>query len=187
MQTKWIDAVSKYDGKQLCSRFAYMEHGLLGNSIVAWRGPCDVGFESMVDGEDLLQRAKICGSDMVHFIVEVFDQRLLTAVALQRLLTCIVREQLELLNPKLKGVLAREGDDLYFEKRKLSISVATVSPLSVMIHFAANVSTQGTPVPTVGLEELSVGASAFGQAVISAFRAEFESCVLATQKVNWVK
>ena len=49
----------------------------------------------------------------------------------------------------------REGDDIYFEGKKLSISIATCSNSSMKIHFGMNVINEGTPndVETVGLCE----------------------------------
>src|SRR5690242_14456001 len=95
MKTLWIDNSLNYDGSQLRSLFAYLEFGVLGDSMIAWRGPCDVALEHMVDGEDKRVDAAIAGSDMVHFIIEKFDCQLLGAVALQRLLATVVRDVLQ--------------------------------------------------------------------------------------------
>ena len=86
MKSHWIDSNVKYDGSQLQSLFAYLNHQILGDSIVSWVGPCDVTFDHMVDGEDLLQKAEIKADKMLHFIVEKFDIKLFSGVCLQRLL-----------------------------------------------------------------------------------------------------
>ncbi|HMN69679.1 MAG TPA: DUF366 family protein, partial [Bdellovibrionales bacterium] len=53
LKTKFIDTAEIYDGSQLVSLRSYLKHGLLGDSIVAWVGPCKVSLDHMVDGEDL--------------------------------------------------------------------------------------------------------------------------------------
>jgi hypothetical protein len=189
MRAKWLDQSFKYDGSQLRSLYAYMNHGLRGDSIVAWAGACDVTPDHMVDGEDLRAKAAIRGDEMVHFIIEKFDCSLLAAVALQRLLATIVKDVLiELAEDKKMAIdLRRDGDDLFFGERKLSISIATVSPVSALIHFAVNVVNEGTPVPTLALEDFRVKSKAFADLVMKRFTAEMASAEEATQKVFWVK
>lgn len=184
MKSRFLETVEQYDGSQLVSLRNYLKHGLLGDSVIAWIGPCDVHLDHMVDGEDLVAHSRICGSSMLHFVIETFDTSLMAAVGLQRLLTCIVREQIGAAGTGLR----RTGDDLYLGERKLSISIATQSPLSSLIHFAVNVSNVGTPVETVSLPELGVtDPRAFAVSVMDAFGAEVESIRVATHKVRWVK
>ena len=182
MQSKWLEQKTKYDGTQLRSLYAYLSHQLLGNSMVAWRGACDVSFEHMVDGEDLLDQSFIRGSDMLHFIIEVFDVSLLSGVFMQRLLASIIKDLIESQNPKIH--LLREGDDLYYDKRKLSISIATVSPVSTMVHFAVNVNPAGAPVAACGIEEMGLEPKSFAEKVMAKFTEEFHSCQIATMKVR---
>jgi hypothetical protein len=194
MKFRFLDAEGKYDGTQLVSLRNYLAHGLLGDSVVAWVGACDVSFDHMVDGEDLLARAEIRGSKMLHFIIEKFDVSLFTAVALQRLLAAVVRDQVKTLSPNtaLTESMFREGDDLYAPdggggRRKFSISIATQSPVSSLIHFAVNVSNQGTPVKTMALEDLGIEPGKLAEKVMQAFCAEVTSMQEAAQKVRWVK
>lgn len=182
MKSQWLSQKTKYDGTQLRSLYAYLNHKILGNSIVSWRGACDVSFEHMVDGEDLLDQSAIRGSDMLHFIIEVFDVSLLAGVFLQRLLASIVKDVIETQTSKVK--LLREGDDLYFDNRKLSISIATVSPVSTMIHFAVNVNPAGAPVAACGIEEMGLEPQKFAENVMVKFSEEFSSCQIATMKVR---
>src|SRR5262249_25609063 len=76
MKIRWIRERTNYDGSQLQSLFAYRQWGILGPSCVAFRGACEVSFDHMVDLEDLRAESAIRGSDMVHFIAEVFDRDL---------------------------------------------------------------------------------------------------------------
>ena len=59
-----------------------------------------------------------------------------------------------------KGVkTTREGDDIFVDGRKLSISIASVSLSSAKIHFALNLEDKGTPsdVETIGLYDINDG------------------------------
>lgn len=188
MKSKWIEDRFNYDGSQLRSLFAYLKYNLMGPSIVSWTGSCDVSLDHMVDGEDLLAGEKICGQEMLHFIVEVFSIKLFSGVCLQRLLASIVMQELRK-NCKDKVLvegLFRDGDDLYLEDRKLTISIATQSPTSTLIHFAINVTNEGTPVKTACLEDLSLEPQPFAKAVMKSFVQEFVTVEEATQKVKWV-
>lgn len=188
MQILWITKKIKYDGSQLRPLFAYENFSLLGDSIAAWVGPCDVSLEHMVDLEDKIQNAKICGDEMLHFIVEVFGQNLVAGVALQRLLASQVHMQILGLQPKLLNPqnFIREGDDLYNiknkKKLKLSISIAGQSAVSTMIHFALNIKNSGTPVPTVALKELKISEKKLAEAVMKSFSQEYHSILMASQK-----
>lgn len=184
MQVKYLKQTEGYDGTQLRSLYAYLGHKILGDSCVAWRGACKISFEHMVDGEDLLDKSAIRGSDMVHFIAEIFDAQLLSGVLLQRLMATIVRDVLLEMSPIKDLKISRSGDDLYWNKKKLTISIATKSPVSTMIHFAINVSSKGTPVPTAGLEDFKVKPEAFGKKVLEILQREYESSVIATKKVR---
>ncbi len=184
MKTKWLKQNVKYDGTQLRSLYAYLEHKILGDSMVAWAGACDVSFDHMVDGEDLLDKSVIRGSNMVHFIVEVFDRELMSGVLLQRLFASIVRDVLYELSPLKSLEILRIGDDLYWKNKKLSISIATSSPVSTLVHFAVNISAKGTPVDAGGLEDLKVETQAFAEKCLNTFKEEYESSLEATRKVR---
>lgn len=183
MKTLWIDQTIKYDGTQLRSLFAYLDHNILGNSVVAFRGACDVSFEHMVDGEDLLQKAQICGSDMLHFIFEIFDEKLITGVFVQRLFASLVQNKV-FEKSKGKFFLKREGDDLYLNEGKLSISIAARSPQSILVHFAMNVSNAGTPVKTSSLQDLNIEPTDFAKELLKDFSDEYSNIQVATWKVK---
>ncbi len=188
MKIHWIEKPFAYDGTQLQSLFAYLGYGLLGDSIIAWQGPCEVSFEHMVDGEDLRDQSAIRGSDMLHFIVETFGRDLFAGVGLQRLLASLGADLLrESVSEDLRGSVRRDGDDIFVGQRKFSISIATVSPTSCLIHFAVNVSNEGTPVPTAALGEFKIPARDFAHKLMERFAAEYKSICDVTMKVKWVK
>lgn len=187
MQTRYLKNHFTYDGRQLSSLWAYLNHGLLGNSVVSWRGPCHVDLAHMVDGEDLREQAKIQGDEMLHFVIELFDRDLFSGVAVQRLMAAISKDYLEKNSAVLqKGArLERQGDDIFFGKKKLSISIATKSPVSTLVHFAMNVTNRGTPVETCALgDDFQLDAEKCANDLMSLLATEVESCLQATRKVR---
>ena len=181
MKALFIKDQFLYDGTQLKSQFAYLKYRLLGDSIVSWMGPCNVSFDHMVDGEDLLDLSEIRGDLMLHFIVEVFDHDLFSSVCLQRLMASLIRDELQA-RTSLEWI--RRGDDIYFEQKKLSISIAAKSPISTMIHFAVNVLNQGTPVPTTALQDFQIDPQNFSEKIMLQFVQEYQSIREATWKVK---
>ena len=203
MKALFSEIETPYDGSQLRSLFGYLEHGVLGDSVVAWVGPCSISFEKMVDGEDLLAGESIQGSRMLHFIIEKFHQPLFGAIALQRLFAAIQLDLLRELAPASADQLRRSGDDLYLRRDivnsaregagaregegKLSISIATLTPMSSVIHFALNISNLGTPVAAASLEELEILPQEYAQLAMARLLNEVASIEVAAVKVRWVK
>lgn len=189
MKSRFIESHEVYDGSQLVSLRNYLKHELLGDSVIAWVGPCRVNADHMVDGEDLLQGSEIRGDKMLHFIVELFDSTLFAAVGIQRLMASIVKDTLN----EMSAVeihtsdLRRDGDDVFVGGQKFSISIATQSPISSLIHFAVNVVNRGTPVPTISLEEFGLEPRPFAEEIMVRLTREVASIREATRKVKWVK
>lgn len=184
MQSKWLEHNDLYDGTQLAPLKNYLSHDLLGDSIISWQGPCEVKTDHMIDGEDLKQNSKIAGDNMLHFILELFDFPLTSAVTLQRLIG-------EILIKKIKETstqpvhLERRGDDLYQEDKKLNISIATCSTNSSLIHFAINITNKGTPVKTCALQDFQIeNPKTFAQTTMEAIKKEYQQIKKATQKVR---
>ncbi|MDP4125506.1 MAG: DUF366 family protein [Bacillota bacterium] len=174
-----------YDGSQLQSLFTYKNFGLKGDSISIFRGSCRVEQNEMVDIEDVLAKDWIYSEDMLHFIVEHFDMDLEKAIVRQRLLIATIKEELEKLGVT---ILSRSGDDLYAADKKLSVSIATLSPVSSLIHCGLNVSSKNTPIPTISLEDLNVGGVlSFGERVAQHYCDEVQSMRLARCKVRGVQ
>lgn len=181
MKSLFIEKKQAYDGTQLRSLYAYLDHKVLGPSVVSWVGPCSISFDHMVDGEDLLEGAEIRGDEMLHFIIEIFDRDLFSGVALQRLFAAIARDYLA---EQSGQMLFREGDDLFFNEGKLSISIATKSPVSVMVHFAMNVVNEGTPVKTSCLNDLRLNPRQVATDLMTLLMEEYNDILMATQKVR---
>jgi len=181
MTTHLVDKEIRYTGEQLRCHWAYTTFGIEGDSIVAFVGASDVRGDALVDLEDARRGETIVARKMLHFIAEHFEVDLQRAILRQRLLVAILAEALS--RRGAKG-LVRDGDDLYYTSRKLTVSVATVSPLSSLIHLGVNVEAEGAPVPAVGLEELGIDARELAQEVMQSYKAEMLSIENARTKVR---
>ena len=183
MKTLFLEKELRYDGSQLCDHFAYRNFGLLGDSAVAFMGECEVKLDAMVDLEDVRQSAPIYSEKMLHFIIESFQLDLKGGVLLQRLFAAQILESL-----RKRGVLnlRRSGDDLYLGDKKFSVSIATRSTLSTLLHVGLNISSHKTPVATVGLNDLGIEAKAFGEECLQQLSQEYQNILEATYKVRGV-
>src|SRR5262245_22405528 len=184
LSTKWIDQEISYTGAELRSHFIYERFDLLGDALVAFAGPCRVDLPQMVDLEDVKQKRPIASEKMLHFIGEFFGMDLKTLVFLQRLLMALFFE--DLIRRKTSGILRRTGDDLYDGEAKLSVSIATLSPVSGLIHAGINISSRNTPVLTKGLNDYGIDPADFAHRILKTFAAELESAWKATCKVRGV-
>ena len=189
MQTRVIaDRQIGYDGRQLAPHWIYRQFDLLGDAAVAFVGPCRVDLSEMVDIEDVKAAAPIYSPLMLHVIAEFFSGDLHQAVYRQRLLIVAAKELLETLTERR---VTRRGDDLYLPRAddspgKLSVSIATASATSTLIHTGFNILTEGTPVPTVGLAELGVDAPTFAAELLRRYVDEVQDIWLARCKVRAV-
>ena len=182
VNTRWLDARIGYDGSQLRAHWILAQTGLCGDALVAFRGPCAVARAEIADLADV-DGPGIAGDDMVHFVWEMFAAPdLLLAVHRQRLLAAQAGELLRELAPAAR--LRRGGDDLWLGDGKLSISIATVTPVSSLVHFAVNATPGGAPVRTATLQELRVEPRAFADALLHRAAAEQESIAEARAKVR---
>ena len=185
MLAKFISEPIKYTGEQLQSLWALKQFGLQGDSIVAFIGPCDVSAAAMVDIVDRESGLKIYSPKMLHFIVEHFDMDLEKTVFRQRLLVCLLKDEL---NRRLgKETIERRGDDLFDGEYKLSVSIATLSPVSTLIHVGVNIETEGTPVLTKGLKDYRIEPKELAGQILQKYVQEMESIKLARCKVKGVK
>ena len=151
---RFIENEIAYTGEQLRSHWAYETFDILGDSAVAFVGPCDVHPEHMKDIEDLKQ----------HLLMAVMAETLNRVFG--------------------NATVRREGSDLFDGDRKLTVSVATVSPVSGMIHAGINISSRNTPVPTRGLEDYGIAVRRFAEDILTAYAAECDVMARARSKVK---
>ncbi len=184
MHTKLIEKEIKYIGSQLAPHWIYKNFKLQGDAIVAFIGECEVALTEMVDIEDVINNEPIYSKSMLSFITEQFNVNLVEGVFRQRLLICIIKELLE-----ERGIfVVRNGDDLMIDGRKLSVSIATKSTTSILIHTGLNILSEGAPVKASGLtSELGISdIKEFALEVMKRYSEELEDINLASTKVRGV-
>jgi hypothetical protein len=180
MKTHFAPERIDYDGTQIHSLWAYRTFGIQGDSIVAFVGGCEIPFAHMVDLEDVRAKSRIASPLMLHFIAEHFDLDLERAVLRQRLLAAIVKDALP------PGV-RRDGDDLFLGPGKLSISIATNTPVSSKIHFGINVERAlDVGVETRALRDLGVEPEPLARGVMDLYGAELAGVLDARTRVRGV-
>jgi hypothetical protein len=185
VNVRWLGRRIAYDGSQLRPHWILTATGITGDAMVAFRGACRLARAEIADLEDRLAGAAIAADDMVHFVCERFDDGDLDrATVRQRLLAARAGEVLRGLAPAAAARLRREGDDLFLGPGKLSISVATRSAVSTLIHLGVNVGNRGTPVRTACLADLGVQPARFARALLRSTQAEEASIARARCKVQ---
>jgi uncharacterized protein len=169
-----------YGGTELAPHWIYKRFSILGNALVAFTGKANVPIENMVDLEDRKNNAHIYSPKMLHFLGEFFTHSLEQGILLQFLLVNNVYETLlESGTPDL----SRKGDDLFYDGRKLSVSIATSTPVSVLIHFGINVETDNTPIPTAGLKDMKLSPEAIATEVLERFSRDYNAILKSRVKV----
>ncbi len=182
LRTRLLAGVHGYDGSPLSGQWAFRVHGIQGDSLLAFTGPCGVGVEDLADLEDARAGAFIRSRNMLHFVLELFGPALEEAVARQWLMaaTCA-----EVLNVRLKAPrVRRDGNDLYVLKRKLSVSIAAPTGVSVKVHLGLNIDASGAPVPALGLKDLGVGARPLALELMERFAVDHARMEAARSKVR---
>ena len=194
MHTHWLVEPTDYDGSQLRAHWILRTTGLIGDAMVAFRGRC-------ASATTRWQTWRICSRSRPSramtwstFVLEIFDdgdlvravvqQRLLSAIAFELLRTDVLSRARGVDSQVAAASLRRDGDDIFLGDGKLSISIATKSLVSTLIHFAVNVENSGTPVPTSSLRDLGVDPESFGRQLLEAFAAEQASMRQARVQVR---
>ena len=184
MKTKFIDEEIKYIGSQLAPHWIYKNFKIQGDAIIAFQGECQVDLSEMVEIEDVINNEPIYSKYMLSFISEQFGVNLREGVFRQRLLICIIKELLE-----EKGIFTlRSGDDLMIDNKKLSVSIATKSISSILIHTGLNILSDGAPVSACGLtSELGISdTKQFALDVMERYANELDDINMTCTKVRGV-
>ena len=184
MKTLYIEDKVKYIGSKLSPHWIYKNYKIQGDAIVAFCGECDVKLTEMVDIEDVINNEPIYSKYMLSFITEQFNIGLIEGVLRQRLLITCIKETLENMgfNP------IRDGDDLFINNKKLSVSIATKSLTSVLIHTGINILSENAPIEVSALEsDLNIkDIKNFALEVMQRYSKEIDDIVLASTKVRGV-
>lgn len=181
LKTLVMNELITYDGNQLQAHWIYHNFNLLGDAAVAFPGEVNLSLDKMVDLTDVMNEEHIYSPLMLNFIIEHFDTDLELAVYRQRLFMVAIKEELE----QYEIPVQRMGDDLFVNRGKLSVSIATRSTVSSLIHVGLNIETQGTPVKTAGLKELGItDIASFADKVLLRYKMELEQIYEARCKVK---
>ncbi|MDO8518723.1 MAG: DUF366 family protein [Deltaproteobacteria bacterium] len=185
METKFIETPIDYDGTQLRSHWALETCGVKGDALVSFVGYAKVDLSHMVDLEDVIAKKPIYSEKMLHFIAEHFENDLEKMILRQRLFISLLKQDLEECLPDVR--LTRKGDDLFLEHFKLTVSIATISPVSVLMHTGINILSRNTPVPTKGLEDFGLNPAAVARSVMNRYAEEVKGIRWARAKVRGVR
>ena len=186
METLFIDKEIKYTGAELSPHWIYKNFNIMGNAVVAFIGECEVNLNHMVDIEDVIHNEPIYSKKMLNIIEENFNSSLTEMVYKQRLLVTITKELIEKEFPQVK--ITRSGDDLYVNGKKLSVSIATKSITSTLIHFGLNIISEGAAVDAsdltndIGIKDIKK----FATDLLSLYKNEILDINLAATKVRGV-
>lgn len=178
------DKTIKYDGRQLTPHWIYKNFKIQGDAAVAFIGECEVKLSEMVDIEDVINNEPIYSKLMLSIIIEQFNIGFLEGVLRQRLLICIIKETLE-----KRGInVIRDGDDLFIDDKKLTVSIAAKSLTSVLIHTGININSEGAPVKACGLtNDLGImDIKNLAKEILERYAEELKDIKLATTKARGV-
>ena len=174
-----------YNGSQLHHALAYERANELGETICYFRGGVSVK-EHLVDLEDSLANDFIESEEMWNFIIEIPEATITETVVWQRLFISMCIEDLK--NSCKDLTITRNGDDIMVNDSKLSVSIATLSQFSGLIHVGINIEVgSACPVKAVGLFDIFKDrepyCSTFGYRMASTFEREYNDIKKATFKV----
>jgi hypothetical protein len=176
-----------YDGSQLHHAFAYEKAGVLGATICYFKGKANVK-KYLVDLEDSFANDFIKSKEMWHFIIEIPGATITEMVVWQRLFISMC---VDILKEECKGfIITRRGDDIMVGNRKLSVSIATLSRFSGLIHIGVNIKVgEGCPVDAIGLSDCTKEGYSLifgGKGMADTFAKEYDDVKKATYKVKEV-
>lgn len=178
-----------YTGTELRSHWGLERTGVYGSLLTAFIGPCEVPTQHLVDWEDRLASDTIKAKSMLHVIGEFYGINLETGVFCQRLFMVWAERLLSEAGTQ-KGIkVVRKGDDLFWGDKKLSVSIATVSPVSVLMHWGINIDSEGAPVKAAGLNALGWSGPevlTFAKNLLTHYIEELEDIRIAQCKVRSV-
>jgi hypothetical protein len=189
MKTFFLAKKISYTGAELSPHWISAHTQEFSSALVAFCGPCQVATAELVDLEDARANSSIVAKEMLHFLGEDFQASLAEAVVRQRLLVALFLEELrERLPAELAKKFYRDGDDIYYRdaggERKLTVSIATATAVSTLLHFGVNIDASGAPVAAVGLNEFSqIQVDELARAVLQRWQKECDSMHQARCKV----
>ena len=121
---------------------------------------------------------------MLNFIIEHFDFSI-KEIALAQII--LIQSIKEVFIDDYGINLKRNGDDLFWDNRKLSVSIATKSIISGLIHTALNIDKTGAPVKACDVSDLGINNyKELAQKIMKKYSENIEKMKYATTKVKGV-
>ena len=82
----------------------------------------------------------------------------------------------------------RNGDDLFVNNKKLTVSIATKSLTSILIHTGINIDSTGAPIAACGLtNDLGItDIEGFAKEILTNYSEEIDDIIMASTKVRGV-
>ena len=183
MEKLFVKKEITYTGAELAPHWIYKNFNLKGDSIVCFKGNVDVDLSHMVDIEDVINNEPIKSDKMANFIIEVFNSNLKEMIFRQRLFISIIKEVLF----DMGYITQRKGDDLFYNDKKLSVSIATKSITSTLIHTGINLISSGAPIEISSIADMeNIDEDLFIEEVMRRFCLEEEDIEFAKVKVRGV-
>ena len=192
VQFRILENAITYTGSELRPHWGLEQTKVYGSLLTCFTGPCRVPTEHLVDMEDRLASDHIGAANMLHIIGEFYGTTLEAGVLYQRLLIEWAERLLREEGLTTGTKIWRSGDDLFVQvgdrpKQKMSVSIATVSPVSVLVHLGLNIDSTGAPVSAIGFKDFGWDASqvlAFAKKLLSHYIEELEDIRVAQCKVR---
>ncbi|MEO0096600.1 MAG: DUF366 family protein [candidate division WOR-3 bacterium] len=184
MKTRFIKEELTFTGEQLRSLFAYDTYNILGDSLIAFIGACDISLKEAVDLESQKVRRYSYVPKMLHFLAEHFEMDVEKAILRSYLLLDIVKD---ILNEKLGTLqIKRVGNELYDGESRVAISMAASSPISSLVYVGINV-VPPTETPAKGLEDYQIDIMEFGNLVLERYAKDSERINQMRYRTRWVE
>ena len=185
MKTFFLKNEITYTGLELSSTWIQEHAHERNDCLVSFIGPAHVPISNIVDLDDVKNNAPIYSPKMLHFLAYHQCISLELAVTRQQLFVLLVIEWLQQENIASKRI-RRRGNDISVDEGKLSVSIAAPAPNGCCLHFAMNIETAGTPVPTSGLSELDINPILAAETLMQRYEAELAHISRAQTKVRGV-
>jgi len=184
MKTRFIKEELTFTGEQLHSLFAYDNYNILGDSIIAFIGACDISLKETVDLETQKARKYSYVPKMLHFLCEHFEVDVEKAILRSYLLLDIAKD---ILNEKLgTNQIKRVFNELYDGESRVAISMATSSPVSSLIYVGVHI-VPPTDIPAKGLEDYQIDPLEFGNLVLERYAKDAERINQMRYRTRWVE
>jgi hypothetical protein len=183
LKYKFIKHRIPYTGRELSSHWIYRNFNLRGSALVAFTGPARVK-EHLVDMVDRKKNREIRSPLMLHFISEYFDMDLEKTILRQRLFISLLAQEINRVSKKY--IVERRGNDLYVKDRKLSVAIATLTPVSCVFHTGINIKSTGAPVKIIGLRGLSISPKSLADKMFRLYSSELKAVTMSRAKVRAV-